>query len=216
MTRKIRSEMTPAELRHHKLAIQRKSYRKRQDEAGKAPRKIYATDEDRRVALNAAQKKWFDRKKQDREWLDKWSADQLARYRKRNGPPKPRLTEEERKARQQAYRESYVRPEPTPAQKAKWSANQRARWAAYYANETPDQRESRLAAKAFYRLTEVQPKVREIIEHIKYDFAKATSEDARQEVADEWADTGLCCWLTAKALWYRDVAKLMEQYGYGD
>ncbi len=210
--------MTPEELRQHKLTIQRKSYRKKQDEAGKAPRKIYATDEDRRAALNAAQKKWFDRKKQDREWLDKWNAEHLARAHKRNGPPtpKPRLTEEERKARQKAYRDSYVRPEPTPSQKAKWSANQRARWATYYANETPEQREARLAAKALYRLTEVQPKVREIVEHIKYDFSKATSEGARQDVADEWADTGLSCWLTAKALWYRDVAKIMARYGYDD
>lgn len=211
--------MTPEELRQHKLTIQRKSYRKKQDEAGKAPRKIFATDEERKAAANARQRKWFDRKKQDREWLDKWNAEQLARYQKRQGPkgpPKPRLTEEERKARRKAYRESYVRPEPTPAQMAKWSANRRERWATYYANERPEQREARLAAKAFYRLTEVQPKVREIVEHIKYDFAKASSEDARQEVADEWADTGLSCWLTAKALWYHDVAKIMARYGYND
>lgn len=218
MTRKIRSEMTEDELRQHKLTIQRKSYRKRQEEVGKAPRKIFATDEERKAAANARQKKWFDRKKQDREWLDKWNAEHLARDHKRNGSPKPRppLTEEERKARQKAYRESYVRPDPTPAQKAKWSANQRAQWATYYANETQEQREARLAAKALYRMTEVQPKVREIVEHIKFDFAKATSEDARQEVANEWADTGLSCWLTAKALWYYDIAKIMARYGCDD
>ncbi|PDT04901.1 hypothetical protein CO666_09270 [Rhizobium chutanense] len=126
------------------------------------------------------------------------------------------MTEEERRARQQAYRESYVRPEPTAAQRAKWSERAGARWAEYYANETQEQREARLAAKAVYRETEVQPKVREIVEHITYDFAKATSETARQDVADEWADTGLSCWLTTKALWYYEVSKLMARYGYGD
>ncbi|MGO7201268.1 hypothetical protein ACCT30_07780 [Rhizobium ruizarguesonis] len=208
--------MTEEELREHTRALQQKAYRKRQDAAGKAPRKLYATDEERRDAHAAAQRKWFDRKKQDKEWRDRWNAEQVARYRRSKGPPKPRLTEEEREARRRAYRDSYVRPEPTAEQKAKWSASGRARWAAYYANETLEQRRTRLAAKAFYRLTEVQPKVREIVEHIKHDFAKATSEAARQDVADEWADTGLSCWLTAKALWYYDVAKTMAQYGYGD
>lgn len=207
--------MTEEELREHKRSLRRKYYRRGQDAAGKAPRKV-STDEERRAAHAARQKKWFDRKKQDKEWLAKWNADQAARYRAKNGPPKPRLTEEERRARQKAYRESYVRPAPTPTQRAKWSANAKARWAAYYANETPEQRETRLAAKALYRETEVQPKVLEIVEDIKHDFAKAGSEAMRQEVADEWADTGLSCWLTAKALWYYSVAKIMAQYGYGD
>ncbi|NKK75838.1 hypothetical protein GFM13_37355 [Rhizobium leguminosarum bv. viciae] len=208
--------MTEEELREHKRSLQRKAYRKKQDAAGKFPREVLASEEERRAAHAARQKKWFDRKKQDKAWLDQWNAYQRVRYRKLAGPPKLRLTEEERKARQKAYRESYVRPEPTAVQKAKWSENARARWAEYYANETPEQREARLAAKAFYRETEVQPKVREIVEHIKYDFAKATSETARQDVADEWADTGLSCWLTAKALWYYEVSNLMTRYGYGD
>ncbi|ASS53676.1 hypothetical protein [Rhizobium leguminosarum] len=211
-----RTGMTAEELREHKRALQQKAYRKKQDAAGKAPRKVFATEEERRAAHAARQKKWFDRKKQDREWRDQWNAYHRVRYRAQAGPPKPRLTEEERGARQKAYRESYVRPEPTAARKAKWSARARARWAEYYANETPEQRALRLAAKAFYRETEVQPKVREIVERIKYDFAKATTEVMRQAVADEWADTGLSCWLTAKALWYYDVAKVMAEYGYGD
>ncbi|MGR9252524.1 hypothetical protein [Rhizobium leguminosarum] len=197
--------MTEEELREHKRSLQQKAYRKKQDAAGKAPRKVLATEEVRRAAHAARQKKWFYRKKQDREWLDQWDAYHRVRYRKLAGPPTPRLTEEERKARQKAYRESYVRPEPTAAQKAKWSERAQERWAAYYANETPEQRALRLAAKAFYRETEVQPKVREIVEHIKHHFAKATSEVMRQDAADEWADTGLSCWLTSKALWYREV-----------
>ncbi len=180
---------------------QRKHYRKKQEATGKAPRKTYATEEERKVAAVAAQRRYYDR------------------YRRKDCPPKPKLTEEERIARQKAYRESYVRPEPTAAQRAKWSESARARsrlrWAEYYANETPEQREARLATKAHYRETEVRPKVREIVEHIKYDFEKATSDAIRQDVADEWADTGLSCWLTAKALWYRDVSSLMERYGYG-
>lgn len=206
--------MTSDELREHKRAIRRKHYLKTLGEAGKEPRKVYATEEERRAALNAAQQKYYDRNKHDQEWRDKSNAYYRDRYRKRVGPPKPRLTEEERRARQKAYRESYARPEPTAAQKAKWSASARERWAEYYANETQEQREARLAAKALYRETEVQPKVREIVEHIMYDFAKATSEEARQDVADEWA--GLSCWLTAKALWYYRVAKVMARYGYGD
>ncbi len=209
-----RTGMTGEELREHKRALQQKHYRKKQAEAGKAPRKTFATDEERKAAHAARQRKWFDRKKQDKDWLEQWNAYHRTRYRRLAGPPKPRLTEEERRARQKAHRESYARSEPTAAQKAQWSANARARWTEYYANETPQQREARLAAKALYRETEVQPKVREIVEHIKYDFEKATSEAMRQDVADEWADTGLSCWLTAKALWYAEAAKVMARYGY--
>lgn len=216
MTDTIRGGMTEEQLREHRRAINQRAYRKKQEAAGKAPRKLYATAEERRAAANAAQTRYYDRKKQDQEWLAKFRADQLARYHAQKGPPKPRLTAEERKARQRAYSASYIRPEPTAAQKAKWSENAKARWAEYYANEAPEQREVRLAAKAFYRETEVQPKVREIVGHIKDDFAKATSEAMRQDIADEWADTGLSCWLTAKALWYYDVAKVMAEYGYGD
>ncbi|NKK38921.1 hypothetical protein GFL72_30635 [Rhizobium leguminosarum bv. viciae] len=216
MTYTKRTGMSEDQLREHKRLLQEKAYRKRQDAAGKAPRKVFATEEERRAAHVARQKKWFDRKKQDRAWLDQWKAYHRVRYHKLAGPPKPRLTEEERRARQKAYRESYVRPEPTAAQKAKWSERARERWAAYYANETEEQRALRLAAKAFYRETEVQPKVREITERIKYDFAKATSEAMKQDVADEWADTGVSCWLAAKALWYYEVAQIMAQYGYGD
>ncbi|TAU67471.1 hypothetical protein [Rhizobium ruizarguesonis] len=206
--------MTEEERRERERAYQRKYRDRKRAEAGKTPRKTYTTEEERKAAHSARQKKWFDRKKQDKEWLERWKADQVDRYRRKNGPPKPRLTEEERRARQKAYRESYVRPEPTTAQKAQWSERARERWAAYYANETEEQRALRLAAKAFYRETEVQPKVREIVEHIKYDFGKANTEVVRQAVADEWADTGLSCWLTAKALWYREVAGVMERYGY--
>jgi hypothetical protein len=216
MTYTKRTGMTEEQLREHTRALQQKAYRKKQEAAGKAPRKLYGTDAERKAAHAARQKKWYDRKKQDEEWRDKLNAYYRDRYRENAGPPKPRLTEEERRARQKAYRETYVRPEPTATQKAKWSERARARWAEYYANETPEQREARLAAKAFYRETEVQPKVREIVAHIKYDFAKATSEAMRQDVADEWADTGLGCWLTAKALWYYEVAQIMAQYGYGD
>jgi hypothetical protein len=63
----------------------------------------------------------------------------------------------------------------------------------YHANETPQQQKAGLTPKAHYRETEVQPKVLKIVEYIKYDFAKATSESMRQDVADEWADTGLSC-----------------------
>jgi len=216
MTYTRRTEMTEEELREHKRTIQRRWYLKKKAEARKTPRTICATDEERRAAHTAAQRKYYDRKKQDPEWRDKLNSYLRDRYRQRVGPPKPRLTEEERKTRQKAYRETYVRPEPTAAQKAKWSERARARWAEYYASETPEQREARLAAKALYRETEVQPRVREIVEHIQYDFAKATSEEMRQDVADEWASTGLSCWLTAKALWYYKVAKVMERYGYGD
>ncbi|TLX12087.1 hypothetical protein [Rhizobium sp. MHM7A] len=209
-----RTGMTEEELREHKRALQQKSYRKRQEAAGKAPRKTYATEADRKAAAAAAQRRYYNYKKHDEEWRDNLNACYRERYREKAGPAKPRLTEEERRARQKAYRESYVRPEPTPAQRAKWSERARARWAEYYANETQEQREARLAAKAFYRETEVQPKVREIVAHIKYDFAKATTETMRQDVADEWADTGLTCWLTAKAMWYRGVSDLMERYGY--
>ncbi|MBB4521931.1 UNVERIFIED_ORG: HD superfamily phosphohydrolase [Rhizobium sophorae] len=216
MTYTKRIGMTEEELREHKRSLQQKYRDRKRAEAAKAPRRVFATEEERRAAHAARQKKWFDRKKQDREWLDQWNAYHRVRYRKLAGPPMPRLTEEERRARQKAYRESYVRPEPTAAQKAKWSERARERWAAYYANETEEQRALRLAAKAFYRETDVQPKVREITERIKYDFAKATSEAMKQDVADEWADTGVSCWLTAKALWYYEVAQIMARYGYGD
>ncbi|KAA6490793.1 hypothetical protein DXT98_01125 [Agrobacterium sp. ICMP 7243] len=63
-------------------------------------------------------------------------------------------------------------------------------------------------------MTEVTPKVLEIVEHIKFDFAKATTEEYSQDVADEWADTGLSCRLTSKALRYSGVYQLMEQHGY--
>ncbi|MBO9134192.1 hypothetical protein J5289_03620 [Rhizobium sp. B230/85] len=211
-----RTLLTPEELKAHKQALQKKAYRKRQEAAGKAPRKALAPEEERKAALKAAQRRWYERQKQDQKWLEDRSAYHRARYVRLNGPLKPKLTEEERRQRQQDYRESYVRPEPSAAQKAKWSAKKQLKWAEYYASETPEQRERRLAAKAFYRMTEVQPKVREIVDQIKFDFDNATSEDARQFVADEWADTGLSCWLTAKALWYQAVSKVMEQYGYGD
>ncbi|MBX5063191.1 hypothetical protein [Rhizobium lentis] len=211
-----RTGMTEEEFREHKRALQQKSYRKRQEAAGKAPRKTYATEAERKAAAAAAQGRYYNRKKHDEEWRDNLNACYRQRYRAKAGPAKPRLTEEQRRARQKAYRVSYVRPEPTAAQRAKWSERAQARWAEYYANQTQEQRGARLAAKALYRETEVRPKVREIVEHIKYDFAKAASDASRQDVADEWADTALSCWLTAKALWYFDVAKLMAQYGYED
>jgi len=226
-----RTGMTEEELREHKRALRRRAYLKAQDAAKRLdtarPRKTVDRRNMTREELEAHQLAVYRR----------WAAKQ-AETAGRTYEPRRKFTDEERKEGRRLAVQRYTqrrrikmgvaertelrlkirqKREVTKAARIaeraarhKLSANER--WKRYYANETPEQRERRLYLKAVYRETEVNPKVREIVDHILYDFAKARSSKGMADVAEEWYGVSLSCWLTEKALWYADVHHLMEEH----
>ncbi|MCS3739329.1 hypothetical protein [Rhizobium sp. BK661] len=185
-----RRGMTEAEREAHDLQVYQRWATKQAEAAGRTyePRRKF-TDEEREEGRRLAVQRYTQRRR-----IEMGVAERIELR------LKIRQEREATKAARRAER----------AERHKLSAKER--WKLYFANETPEQRERRLYLKAVYRETEVNPKVREIVEHILYDFSKAQSNATKAEVAEEWYGVSLSCWLTEKALWYADVHRLMEKH----
>lgn len=229
MTYTRRAEMTEEELREHKRTLRRRAYLKAQDNPLKVkrPRKTV----DRRGMTEA------ELEEHKREVYRRWAAKQAESAGRAYEPRREFTAEERTEGRKRSVQRYNQRrrielgvPERAAlrlkirqereASKAERMAKRAERsklspyerWRTYYENETPAQRERRLYLKEVYRETEVNPKVREIVEHILFDFAKAPTSAAKAEVAEEWYGVSLSCWLTDKAMWYGEVRSLMGEH----
>ncbi|NNH62881.1 hypothetical protein [Rhizobium laguerreae] len=185
-----RRGMTNEELTAHNLDIYRRRATKQAAAAGRtyAPKREF-TDQERIEGRRLAVQRYNQRRRAEL-----------------GVPERAELRMKIRQEREAAKADRMARR----AERSKLSGYER--WRAYYENETPEQRRRRLYLKAIYRETEVNPKVREIVDHILFDFAKATTSATKADVAEEWYGVSLHCWLTDKAMWYGEVHRLMGEH----